>query len=318
MVNTVVGKYAYDSNEEDEFKFNDGTNTFSEIHIPYSDEEEHDENEDYDHVLADDPHSTIEHVTSTTRNVNCSKKKIKIEERCDMNWAIGAKLATGKGAVVYDLLPNNDKDDFPKVARISELKTRDDRKHFRRDVHVRYILSCACKCKNKQITGLVDAFICTKLDKENRRYGVTISRKYDGSLSDHLLKLSSTQARTDFITAANKGMSSAVNDMHACGIYHKDLVHGNVLVGVVDQKLTFVLTDFEDAHGKPFHRGESEEQITDEKNCLRAYMDSDRDQVEWLTDQLYVISNYMDGEHVDDKDLDEAMEVLDISRRDFD
>jgi serine/threonine protein kinase len=320
MINTEVGEYAYDSVEDDDFEFTDGTNTFSEIPLPYSDQEEEEEEdseeEGYSHVLMDNPRSTIKHDPSKIRNVSCSNSKIKIHERCDMNWAIGAKLATGKGAVVYDLYPNDD-DEFAKVARISQLNTRADRQKFKRDVHVRYILSCACRCKNKQITGLIDAFICTKLDNENRRYGVTISRKYDDSLSGYLLKLSSLKARDDYIIDATEGLTSAVNDMHACGIYHKDLVHGNVLVGVKDQKLTFVLTDFEDAHGKPFHKAKTKKQRADEARYLNSYKNSDRAQVKELIEQLKVISKYMDGQHVDEEDLLEAMDVLDISRRDF-
>jgi serine/threonine protein kinase len=242
---------------------------------------------------------------STTEGV---KRKILIPEisrRCFMRWPVGAQLASGTGAVVYDV----DCDDDPtnqhcaKVARISQLRTKQDTSKFTRDVQARYLLSC--KNDKIQITGLIDAFICTT---KTKRFGVTISGKYDGSLIKHVLSLSSSKERREFIKYAHERLVWTVSEMHACKIVHRDLHHGNILVHhPPGGDLIIALTDFESALGDHFETSD---------RVFSAYVHSDNSAILAIIAELETVCQFMDKEinMIDTHLLDALGIVIDDGR----
>ena len=271
-----------------------------------SDEESEDSKSDESesHQLDQQPHSflrlsnssEVEGMFSTrtpcryTPNADGTNDKTIIPEisrRSLMRWPVGAQLASGMGAVVYNVDCGETK--CTKVARISQLRTTQDTIDFTRDVHARYLLSC--QCDTIQITGLIDAFICMT---DTKNFGVTISDQYDGTLVKHLLSLSSTE-RGEFVKYAKKRLVFTVSKMHACKIVHRDLHHGNILLhhppGGGD--LIIALTDFERALGDYF---ETDPQV------FSAYVHSDNRAILALIAELKTVCKY----------LDKKTDVLDI------
>jgi serine/threonine protein kinase len=222
-----------------------------------------------------------------------------ISRRCLMTWPIGAKLAAGAGAVVYNVdCPRRGK--CKKVARISQLRNPVARAHFVRDVEARYLLSC--DCGELSITDLIDAFICVK---GSRTYGVTISDQFDGTILQHLLTLSSLAKRLVFIKYARETLLATVRQMHGCGIFHRDMLHGNILVrddgpgGMV-----LALTDFELAGGAYFNT---------RPNAIAAYMNTDIAGVHGIAEGLVTICEYLDDENVATIDLQNVLEDFNLS-----
>jgi serine/threonine protein kinase len=170
------------------------------------------------------------------------------------------------------------------VARISQLRNRIDHRNFVRDVHARYLLSC--RCKTIPITGLIDAFVCTS---SSNTYGVTITDRYDGTPVHHLLSLRSNRQRKLFVVDLGVQLTQIVSKMHACGIVHRDLHQGNILIRrarLVSPVLRIVLTDFESAGGAYF--GTSDREFT-------AYTFSDVSAVREIIAELETICHYLDG-----------------------
>ena len=218
-----------------------------------------------------------------------------ISRRCLVRWSVGAQLATGTGAVVF----NVDCDDVnmcQKVARISQLRTKQDMKKFTRDVQARYLLSCQC---NIPITGLIDAFICTTRTK---KFGVTISDRFDGTLVKHLLTLSSSNLRREFVKYTQQKLESIVSRMHSCRIVHRDLHHGNILLKYQAGETIIALTDFESGLGDYF--GTSARVFT-------AYVYSDNSAIHAIVAELETICQYIDGD-IDILD-NHMLDALDIT-----
>jgi serine/threonine protein kinase len=230
------------------------------------------------------------------------KRKIIIPEisrRCLVTWPIGAKLAAGAGAVVYNVdCPRRGK--CKKVARISQLRNSVARAHFVRDVEARYLLSC--QCGDLSITDLIDAFICVQ---GSRTFGVTISEQFDGTILDHLLTLPSLETRLLFIKYARETLLATVLQMHDCGIFHRDMLHGNVLVRDDGSGgMVLALTDFELAGGEYFNTL---------PNAIAAYMNTDIVGVHVIAEGLVTICEYVDDENVANIDLQNIMEDFNLS-----
>jgi hypothetical protein len=219
-----------------------------------------------------------------------------ISKRCLVTWPIGAKLAAGTGAVVYNVdCPRRGR--CKKVARISQLRKPKDHASFVRDVEARYLLSC--QCGDVSITDLIDAFICVN---RSRTFGVTISDQYDGNILEHLLTLSSLAERLEFIEYARKTLLVTVHQMHDCGIFHRDMLHGNILVRNNGTELA--LTDFESAGGTYFNT---------RPNAIAAYMNSDINGVDEIAEGLVTICTYLDDESGATFDLQNVLEDFNLS-----
>jgi tRNA A-37 threonylcarbamoyl transferase component Bud32 len=219
-----------------------------------------------------------------------------ISKRCLVTWPIGAKLAAGKGAVVYNVdCPRRGR--CKKVARISQFRNPNARAKFVRDVEARYLLSC--QCGDVSITDLIDAFIC---ENRSSTFGVTISDQYDGTLLDHLLTLSSLAERLEFIEYAREKLLDTVRKMHKCGIFHRDMLHGNILVRNNGTELA--LTDFESAGGEYFNT---------RPNAIAAYMNSDINGVNEIAEGLVTICTYLDDESDATFDLQNVSEDFNLS-----
>jgi serine/threonine protein kinase len=226
-----------------------------------------------------------------------------ISRRCLMRWPVGAKLASGRGAVVYNVDCGDAENPHKctKVARISQLRTKQDTTNFTRDVQARYLLSC--QCSSIQITGLIDAFMCTT---KTKTFGVTISDQYDGTLIKHLLTLSSNERR-EFVKYVQKTLESMISKMHACGIVHRDLHHGNILLQ--DQpgdNPVIALTDFESALGDYFETS---------VRVFSAYVHSDNSALLAIIAELETVCQYLDSE-IDTLDI-HMLDALGIALSDL-
>lgn len=210
-----------------------------------------------------------------------------IPRRCFTKWSVGTQLASGQGAVVFTvngIARDGQLRPIQKVARISQFRNKRDRRNFVRDVQARYLLSC--RCKSIPITGLLDAFICTTT---SRAFGVTISDRYDGTLIHYLLSLHSDHRRRQFVEEVHTQLLAIVSTMHTCGIVHRDLHQGNVLVREPSDQsgLVIVLTDFESAGGHYFSTSSRE---------FTSYRYSDVTAVRDIIVELETICQYLNAE----------------------
>jgi len=230
-----------------------------------------------------------------------------IPRRCFTSWSIGKELAKGKGAVVYSACGEV----WDTVARITQFKSNSDRIKFERDVKTRFYLGC--KCKQLQITDLKDAFICVhKVGSSITQFGVTISYLYESDICTAFLNLSSDKERGDFITLLKTRLEKMVQDMHECGIVHRDIHQGNVLFRrTEDNGMEFALTDFEDSAG--FWFGTSE-------RVFSAYFNSDKSAVVEVISEMEHLREFLNGTvtEIDIKVLDDmgiTLENLEIHKR---
>jgi hypothetical protein len=229
-----------------------------------------------------------------------------IPRRCFLKWSVGSQLASGQGAVVFTVNRidgNGQLKPIQKVARISQLRDKRDHRNFVRDVQARYLLSC--KCKSIPITGLIDAFICTTT---STAFGVTISDRYDGTIIHYLLSISSHQRRRQFVEEVNTTLVAIVSKMHSCGIVHRDLHQGNVLLRQPTGSTgpVIVLTDFESAGGPYFNTSVRE---------FSSYVYSDENAIREIIVELETICQYLNSEIVTVDTM--LLEDLDISLEDM-
>ena len=236
-----------------------------------------------EHRLDDQPGTFLDRTNSDIDTVawtaRCTPDTIVIPEiphRCFVNWTIGARVAAGTGAVVFGV---DDEKNTRQVARISQFHTKANHRNFVRDVQARYLLSS--RCGTIPITGLIDAFICTT---KGTSYGVTITHRYEGTLVDRLLTRRSVLARAQFVDNMQLQLISLVRRMHECGIVHRDLHQGNILLDTDD---VLILTDFESAGGPYFNTTARE---------FSAYTHSDRSAVCEIVVELRTICQYLEGE----------------------
>ena len=208
-----------------------------------------------------------------------------IPRRCNMYWSLGTQLASGTGAVVFnaDCVEYVHLHGCRKVARISQLRTEKDTQNFTRDVQARYLLSR--HCPDVPITGLVDAFICSK---NTKTFGVSISERFDSTLIKHLLSRNSSIERLNFVEELPERLGSIVRSMHSCKIVHRDLHHGNVLLRYSSTgDVLIALTDFESALGDYFKTS---------VRVFSAYLHSDHSAILVIVAQLGTICQYLDRE----------------------
>jgi serine/threonine protein kinase len=218
-----------------------------------------------------------------------------IPQRCFMKWDVGEKLAKGRGAVVFSVDCKDRK--CIRVARVTQLRNQKDCHNFKRDIEARYLLSC--RCKNVSLTSLTDAFIC---ETSTGRFGVTISDMFDGSPIRYLMTISQPQRRLQFLSELETSLTRIVKAMHTCGIVHRDLHEGNILVRkTTSGKMEFALTDFESAGGKYFKTSE---------RVISAYIHSDTSAVQAIVAELDTVNQYLNGKlRVIDDNLLEDLDI---------
>ena len=224
---------------------------------------------------------------------NCPNGKVnvvhipEIPNRCVTIWGIGDKLAKGSNSQVFGLIDEKNKP-VQNIARIVFLKDKADQEHFVRDVEARYILKCNCKELN---VSLVDAFIC---HNENERYGVTISRRDIANILDYLGSKSSEEDMKSFIKQVNLKLPVWIDNMHGCGIFHRDVLVSNIMVthSSKEHDIHLNLIDFEECGGKPFNQTENE---------IDAYINANKARVKCIIVELEFAMKYILG-RINEKD----------------
>ena len=251
-------------------------------------------NEDKNHNLDEEPKSFLRmsNIDTDLFDKNCkfdkSTNRFKIPEipmRCFLRWKIGRLLASGQGAVVFESGFSSSNQSCMKVARISQFRTETHMENFRRDVEVRYILSCMCK--DVSIASLTDAFICKS---KNIKYGVSISDKYDSNAIQYLLGLP-CGSRGVFLEQFKITMINTIKKMHGCGFVHRDIEASNILVRTTPNgKVDIALTDFETAGSKEYF-GWSD-------HAMDAYISLDLKQVKRVVKEMRDVDSYLKGNPV--------------------
>ena len=193
-----------------------------------------------------------------------------IDERCYTKWRIeSTEIARGYGAVIYQTSGG-------KVARVTQFNVdeQQEKKKFLRDVHVRSYLQTACP--DLSITKVDDAFICNDLG-----VGVTITDRCENNIMEYMLNLRRCKQML-FLEFLKTALPTLVKQMHGCGVFHRDLHPGNVLV----KGNRIVLTDFEEASGEAFG-------ATD--RLQSAYFANDMTSVVTILEELRAILDYISG-----------------------